>query len=152
MRRNPVKVFLDSNVIISGLFSDKGSPRLILDVLCLGLPFIRGVTGEYNLIEIERNLKRKMPETIPVYERYLPLLDLEVIQIPSGEEIERFGGYISHKDVPVLVSAVNSQAEFLVTGDKRHFSGLRECETLDLKVINPSECMEVFGHLFKDLG
>jgi hypothetical protein len=56
MRRNPVKVFLDSNVIISGLFSDKGSPRLILDVLCLGLPFIRGVTGRYNLIEVERNL------------------------------------------------------------------------------------------------
>lgn len=137
-------------MIISGLFSDKGSPRLILDVLCLGLPFIRGVTGRYNLIEIERNLKRKMPETIPVYERYLPLMDLEVVQIPSWEDIERFRGYISHKDVPVLVSAINSQSEFLVTGDKRHFSGLRECETLDLKVINPSECMAVFAGLFKE--
>ena len=55
MAKKRFKVFLDSNVIISGLFSDKGSPRIILDLLCLDLPVLAGATGQYNIIEIERN-------------------------------------------------------------------------------------------------
>lgn len=152
MRLSPFKLFLDSNVIISGIFSDMGSPRLILDVLCLGLPFIEGVTGRYNLIEIERNLKRKMPETIPVYERYLPLLNLAVVPLPSMEEIEKYRGALSDKDVPVLASAVKSHADFLVTGDKKHFSALKDCESLALKVVSPSECLVLLAHFFKELG
>jgi hypothetical protein len=40
MARHPIKVFLDSNVILSGLLSDRGAPRLILDVLSLRLPVL----------------------------------------------------------------------------------------------------------------
>ena len=50
-----VKLFLDSNVILSGLLSDKGAPRIILDILSLNLPFLSGLTGEFNLLEMERN-------------------------------------------------------------------------------------------------
>ena len=70
------KVFLDSNVIISGLFSDKGAPRIILDLLCLGLPFLIGATGLYNLVEIERNIMKKMPQVLPLYKEYLPKVNL----------------------------------------------------------------------------
>ena len=83
MVKRPVKVFLDSNVIISGIFSDKGSPRIILDILSLGLPFVVGATGRYNMIEIERNLKRKMPKALPIYQKYLSDLYLEIIPLPS---------------------------------------------------------------------
>ncbi len=152
MGRDSVKVFLDSNVIISGLFSDRGSPRLILDLLCLGFSFIRGATGEYNLIEIKRNLKRKMPEAIQVYEKYLPLLNLDIIPLPATKEIEKYNAYISQKDVPVLVSAVKSGSDFLVTGDKKHFSKLGDHKDLVIEVISPSECMAVFAQLFKELG
>jgi len=150
MGRKPAKVFIDSNVIISGIFSDTGSPRLILDLLCLGLPFIRGATGRYNIIEIERNLKRKMPQAIPTYKKYLPELNLEVISIPSEKEIQKYRGHIAHKDVPVLVSAIKGDADFLVTGDKKHFSKLKKCEGLELKVISPSEFLEKFITLFND--
>jgi hypothetical protein len=33
-----VRVFLDSNVILSGLLSDQGAPRTILDLLTLKVP------------------------------------------------------------------------------------------------------------------
>ena len=59
-----MRVFLDSNVILSGLISDKGAPRIILDLLSLKLTSITGLTGEYNIIEIERNLKKKLPSAI----------------------------------------------------------------------------------------
>ena len=67
----PVRVFLDSNIILSGLFSDRGAPRVILDILSLKLPFLTGATGRYNIIEIERNIKKKLPQAFPVYKQYL---------------------------------------------------------------------------------
>jgi predicted nucleic acid-binding protein len=56
MAKKAIKIFLDSNVILSGLLSDKGAPRVILDILCLELPLLKGATGEYNLLEIEKNI------------------------------------------------------------------------------------------------
>ncbi len=61
MERRTFKVYLDSDVILSGLISDRGAPRLVLDILSLGLPVLRGVTGRYDLTEIERNITRKLP-------------------------------------------------------------------------------------------
>jgi predicted nucleic acid-binding protein len=58
MAKRSVRLFLDSNVILSGLLSERGAPRIILDLLNLGFPFLTGSTGKYNLIEIERNLKK----------------------------------------------------------------------------------------------
>lgn len=141
MAKKGVKVFLDSNVIISGLFSDKGAPRVILDILCLGLPVLTGVTGEYNLIEIERNLTKKMPDALPVYRKYLPLLNLEVIPLPSSVEIKKLSGLTSDKDVPVLASAVSGNVDFLVTGDKKDFIKLKgKCS---FRILSPSEFLDI---------
>jgi len=38
MDERTIRVFLDSNVIISGLLSEKGLPHIILNVLRFGLP------------------------------------------------------------------------------------------------------------------
>lgn len=141
MAKKGVKVFLDSNVIISGLFSDKGAPRVILDLLCLGLPVLTGATGEYNLIEIERNLTKKMPDVIPIYKKYLPLLNLEVIPLPSSGEINKLSGTTSDKDIPVLASATRGDVDFLVTEDKEDFVKLKgKCP---FKVLTPAEFLDV---------
>jgi putative PIN family toxin of toxin-antitoxin system len=147
MARKPVKIFLDSNVIISGIFSDKGSPRIILDILCLDFPFIVGATGKYNIIEIERNLKRKMPRAFSVYQEYFPNLNLEIISLPTKKEIEANLEHTSDKDVPVLVSAIKGKADFLITGDKKDFSKLKLRNDLDLKILNPSEFLDIFRRL-----
>ena len=151
MVKRPVRVFLDSNVIISGIFSDKGSPRIILDILSLGLPFVVGATGRYNMIEIERNLKRKMPKALPIYQKYFSDLNMEIIPLPSKEEVEEYCGYISDKDVPVLVSAINGNADFLVTGDEKDFSKLKKHSHLKFEILNPSEFLDVFKLLFENL-
>ncbi len=141
MAKKGVKVFLDSNVIISGLFSDKGAPRVILDLICLGLPIIAGVTGEYNIIEIERNLTQKMPDALPVYRKYLPLLNLEVIPLPSSAEIKKLSGLTSDKDMPVLASAISGNVDFLVTGDKKDFIKLKG--KYSFRILSPSEFLDV---------
>ncbi len=59
------------------LISDKGAPRVILDLLSLKLSFLSGLTGQYNIAEIERNLEKKAPAIIPVYRKYFPEINLK---------------------------------------------------------------------------
>lgn len=152
MARAAVRVFLDSNVILSGLLSDRGAPRVILDILCLKLPFVAGLTGQYNIIEIERNISKKIPEALPVYKAYLTKLNLEIITLPSQNDVKRFSGHVSDKDVPVLVSAVNGKADFLVTGDKKDFDKLKVKHDYPFKILNPSEFIDlILPEILKDL-
>lgn len=152
MVKRAVRVFLDSNVILSGLLSDKGAPRIILDIMCLKLPFLTGVTGRYNIIEIERNLAKKMPGILPKYKEYLPKINLEIISLPSAEEVRKFSGSISEKDVPVLVSAIKGRVDFLVTGDKKDFKKSKAKGSYQFKILSPSEFLDVIlPEIFKEV-
>ncbi len=137
-----VKVFLDSNVLLSGFLSDKGAPRIILDLLTLRLPSISGATGRYNLMEIERNIKKKMPAVIPIYLKYMPLLDLEIVPLPSLETIKSMSGQIADKDIPVLASAISCNADYLVTGDKKDFARPKESGKHPFQIVTPAEFLE----------
>lgn len=142
MKRKEVRIFLDSNVLFSGLFSDKGPPRLILDVLGLGLPTLIGLTGRYNLIEIERNLEKKLPAALPVFQAYLMKLKMEMVPLPSREDVRRLAGAASPKDVPVLASAINGKADFLVTGDKELLLSAKGKHPFPYKIVSPADFLE----------
>ena len=142
MGKKVVRVFLDSNVILTGLLSERGAPRILLDLLSLRLPLLIGSTGRYNLIEIERNLKKKMPRLLFLYKAYLPKLNLKVIPLPRPEDIRDFSGQIAEKDIPVLISAIRSKADFLVTGDKQHFGKMKELDKYPFHVLTPSEFID----------
>jgi predicted nucleic acid-binding protein len=137
------RIFLDSNVIISGLLSAKGAPRIILDLLCLHLPNLHGVTGAYNMMEIER----KLPAALPVFQEYLPRLNLETVPLPKYEELEPWFGITADKDVPVIVSAINGKADFLVTGDTGDFGELMRRDDLPFRVLTPAAFVVLAGEL-----
>ncbi len=141
------RVFLDSNVIISGLLSAKGAPRIILDLLCLHLPNLQGLTGAYNMMEIERNLARKLPAVLPAFEEYLPRLNLDIIPLPTYDALVPWLGVTADKDVPVFVSAINGKADFLVTGDTGGFGVLMLRDDLPFKVLTPAEFVVLAGEL-----
>ena len=153
MGERALRVFLDSNVIISGLLSEKGPPRIILDILSLGFPFLIGLTGRYNLVEMERNLKKKLPDLLPVYRKYLPKMNLKVVPLPKPEELEKFFGMIADKDVPVFVSAIKGQAHFLVTGDKQHFEKIKMTPSVPFKILTPGEFLDrLVPEILKNIG
>lgn len=153
MGKKVVSVFLDSNVILSGLLSERGAPRILLDLLSLGLPFLVGATGRYNLIEIERNLKKKMPSLLFLYKSYLPKVNLKVIPLPRPEEVRDFSGKIAEKDIPVLISAIRRKVDYLVTGDKQHFGKMKELDKYPFHVVTPSEFLDsILPEILKELG
>ncbi|MBI5101943.1 MAG: PIN domain-containing protein [Nitrospirae bacterium] len=145
------KVFLDSNVLLSGVFSDKGAPRIILDLLALHLPMLAGATGRYNILEVERNLKKKMPQAVPIYNRYLTMLGLEIVALPSTETVAAMTGVIADKDIPVLASAYACHADYLVTGDKKDFAGLKTAGSPDIRIVSPAEFVDsIVPEILKD--
>jgi len=84
---------------------------MLLDLLILRLPFLIGSTGRYNLIEIERNLKKKMSDLLPLFRTYLPKLNLKVIPLPRPQDVRDSFGEIAEKHVPVLISAADCRKE-----------------------------------------
>ncbi len=97
-------------------------------------------------------MKKKKPGVFSVYKRYLSRLNLKIIPIPGPEEIRNFSGQIADKDTPVLVSAIQSKADFLVTGDKKHFEKLKVPGNYPLKIITPSEFLErVLPEIIKEI-
>ena len=139
MAKRRHKLFLDSNVILSGLLSDKGSPRIILDILSLNLPLLSGTTGQYNIMEIEKNLKKKMPGIIPLYKKYLPAIRLEIVPLPARDTVKKLSKYIAGRDAPVLGSAISSKADYLVTGDKKDFHKPELKAKYEFQILSPSE-------------
>ncbi|MBM4350767.1 MAG: hypothetical protein FJ106_12880 [Deltaproteobacteria bacterium] len=83
-----------------------------------------------------------MDQILSVYKEYLPKLNLKIIPLPPKGELREYSGKIADKDIPVLVSALRSKADFLVTGDKQHFGKLRELDKYPFYVVTPSEFMD----------
>lgn len=142
MELRTIKVFLDSGVIISGLISNQGAPRLILDILSLGLPVLRGVTGRYNLAEIERNIGHRAPAARAVLAQLLPKLNLEVVFTPFLDEIGPFRGTVEDKDLPVIASASIARADYFISEDERLLLRLRGQSSLSAWPIRPDEFLK----------
>jgi predicted nucleic acid-binding protein len=136
------RIFLDSNVILSGFFASEGPPRLILDVLCLGLPVVCGLTGRFNILEIERNLEKQRPGALPVYREYLPLMNLEIIPLPARPDLRPYLGKVEEKDAPVLASAFNGRADLFVSGNRRLLAACRGMPDLRFRAADPGEFLD----------
>jgi predicted nucleic acid-binding protein len=100
------------------------------------------VTGRFNLIEIERNIGKKIPDALPAYRRYLPKLKLEVISVPTPEELASFKGAVGDKDLPVLVSVINGQADFFMTGDKSLIFQIGSKGGFPFKTVSPADLLD----------
>ena len=134
---------MDSNVIISGLFSDRGALRIILDVLSLDLPVLAAVTGAYNVAETERALTAKLPAALPAFRSCLKTIGFEIVPLPAREDLAPWTGVTAEKDLPVLASAVLGGADVLVTGDKRDLLRIKN-KPLPFRVMSPAEFLDRF--------
>ncbi len=94
-------------------------------------------------MEVERNLEKKMPQALPIYQVYLPKLRLEIVGLPSRETIMSMTGTIAEKDIPVLVSAIACGAQYLITGDKKDFGKLKNVKGYSLEIVGPSEFIDI---------
>lgn len=107
-----MKVFLDTNVLVSG-FATRG---LCADVIRLILAEHELIIGDVVLREVERVLKRKIGLPTEQIQEILAFLETQTVQpkpkLPSPLQVR------DEDDQWILASALAAKAEVLVTGDK----------------------------------
>jgi predicted nucleic acid-binding protein len=113
------RVFLDTSALLAGLGSSTGASNTILALAEAGLLAL--VVSEQVLVEAERNLREKLPQAVPEYERFLAACPLEEVAAPSVEEVVSARGIIHLKDASILAAAKNARVDYLVTLNRKHF-------------------------------
>jgi hypothetical protein len=138
----PLRLFVDSGVVIEGLFAPWSDSRALL---ILGRRTrVRLVLADVVRAEVESNLRRLLAggrhgagPALTMYARLLRRLNPERVAAPSLDEIAASRHLIRHAaDVPVLVSAVRCAPHFLVTTNTRHFTPDTARRT-GLRIISP---------------
>ncbi|MBI4215950.1 MAG: PIN domain-containing protein [Chloroflexi bacterium] len=130
------RVFLDSNVIFSGLYSAQGAPGQILEHFLAGR--IGVVISQQVLEEVVRTVGEKLPVALPALRRLLESAPPEIVADPPLGEVVTWAGALARGDAAILAAAVAARADCLVTGDRRFFAHAI-VEEAGLRIVTPAQ-------------
>ena len=143
--RRRVRLFLDSNVLTAGIVSRWGLDKAALSLCAAGL--CRLVLAEAVRDEVEENLllhAARLPAAdadslIEHYHRLIRLTRPEMVPYPEEARVHAHRHLIRHAaDVPVLLSAMDSRPDWLLTHNTRHFTGAVAKRT-GLRIATPAQ-------------
>ena len=143
MSKPKPRVFLDSNVIFSGLYSSRGSPAVILDHYIKGDIIV--VISQQVLEEVVRTIKEKLPDALPLLQRLLVSTPPEVVAAPLLADIKRRQTKLSLADAAILEAAIRAQPDYFVTGDNHFLSDPSLAADSGLRIITPAEFLKLLG-------
>ncbi len=133
-------VFLDSNVIFSGLYSSEGAPGIILEL------FVRGsisvVVSQQVLQEVIRTVKEKLPYALPALKRLLINTPLEVVADPKLPDIKRWTKHLHPGDAAILAAAITARPDYFVTGDRHFIDNSDIVKETGLTVVTPARFLK----------
>lgn len=114
------ELFFDSSALFAGIVSASGASRALLLLAEAGLVAI--TVSEQVVAETERAVARKIPRALPDFRETIRATGLRIVSDPSPHEIEGHADIIAHRaDVPIVVAAMQSKTDYLVTLNRRHF-------------------------------
>lgn len=144
------RVFVDTNVLISGLLSQTGASARLLD---LGdAEEIDLIFTPYVLIESDRVIAKKLPHLTERYYRFLKDFRFELREEPPSAEVRAAEGVITDAgDAPILAAAKLARVDYLVMLDVRHFHTPRARAYLPIPILTPAEFLAVFRDFLENL-
>lgn len=78
------------------------------------------------------------------YREFIKLLAPVLVDDPLQKDVAKYLTAINSDDAPILASAVNSGADFLITWDRKHFIGKNIHIYSSLKIVTPGEFLKHF--------
>ena len=91
--------------------------------------------------ELVRELSAKLPAALPTLIASLFGKPPELVMDPTVEEVHQAGTRLNPEDAPIWAAAVNSEAEYFVTGDRTFLREVRAAQT-SLTVLTPRELID----------
>jgi predicted nucleic acid-binding protein len=129
------RLFLDANVLVSAEWKDGSKVARIWQI-----PNVELITSNFVVSECQRNLPH--PEQRLRLSRFL--LEVRVLEFQKPPVLEDSPA-LAEKDRHVLAAAVLSRADFLVTGDRKHFGAWYGTKILGLRVEPPGRFPQVLA-------
>jgi putative PIN family toxin of toxin-antitoxin system len=132
------KFFIDSNVWFSALFS-KGTCYQLIRTLLNNEHEI--VVSEIVVQEIFRNIKKKKPQALPPLNRLLGTAPITIVENPKQKKINNNLSLAHKKDLPIIISAVNYQCDYFITGKIKDFNKKPIKEISRIKILSPRQAL-----------
>ena len=111
------RVMLDTNILFSAMYSFASKPFAAFSKAS-EMPY-RLVLCDQIIDELRRNFNRKFPSKIPVIERFLSIVQYDLITItPEDEAVDDEENIRDISDRPILRAARKAYVDIFVTGDK----------------------------------
>ena len=148
-----LRLFLDSNVLTAGIVSAWGLDKATLSLCAAGV--CRLVLAEAVRDEVEENLllhAARLPsldadELIEDYRRLIKLTRPQLLPYPPAETVRSHRQLIRHAaDVPILLSAMASKPDWVLTHNTKHFT-LAVANRTGLRIATPAEFFRALASL-----
>jgi len=150
-----IRLFLDSNVLTGGIVSpwglDKATLSLCAAKVCTLVlaEVVRDEVEENLLLHAERLPSLDAEQLIEDYRHLIRLTDPQLIPYPDKHLVLSSRNLIRHEaDVPVLLSAMASKPDWLLTHNTKHFTKAVAQRT-SLRVATPAEFFRALSTLFR---
>ena len=133
-----IKVFVDSDVIISSLISEKGAAYFLLYKQKVN--FVISNISKIELEGVVDRLKLNQNKLKDLIKRKFKVVKLTK-DIPSTKK--NFEDYTSDSDdAHIIAGAIKTKAKFLLTYNLRHFNKQRISKDLGITVLTPAQYLQ----------
>ncbi len=148
-------MFLDSNVLTAGIVSSWGLDKATLSLCAAGI--CRLILAEVVRDEVEENLLRhaerlsrtNSEQMIGAYHRLIQLTKPELVPYPDSGLVALSQHLIRHAaDVPVLLSAMASRPDWLLTHNTKHFTKA-VAQRASLRIATPADFFRTLSGVFR---
>jgi predicted nucleic acid-binding protein len=150
-----IRLFLDSNVLTGGIVSPWGLDKATLSLCAAKVcrlvlaEAVRDEVEEILLLQAERVPAFNAEKLIEDYRRLIKLTSPEVVPYPARDLVRSSRHLIRHAaDVPVLLSAIASKPDWMLTHNTRHFTKA-VAERTGLRIATPAELFRALAQLIR---
>jgi predicted nucleic acid-binding protein len=125
------RVFLDANVLYSAAYMEQSRLARLW-----ALDDIELLSSAYAIQEARRNLALDRREALPRLKRLTSAVS--TVDAPQGRKLPEYIR-VDPKDQPILLAAIHGKADYLLTGDARHFEHLYGKRIEGVLVLRPAQ-------------
>ena len=139
------KVVIDTNVLVSGL-TFKGQPREVLDLAWKGE--IEATISPFILKELTGTLKKDFGWSNEQIKNTIQRIKAKTISIRPKIKVS----VVKEKDDDnrILECAIEGNARYLISGDKKHLLPLKEYQ--GIKILSPAQFLMLFTYVERPSG
>lgn len=138
-----IKVFVDSDVIISSLISKSGAANIIINNAPINL-----LISNFSHEELNRTVKRLGIGKDKLEKVLKEKLKIVQIRINKEDIINKFGNYTyDFEDAHIVAGAKEARAKFLVTFNVKDYKLEKIYDELGIRILMPGELLEYLRNL-----